>query len=301
METKEIKIKALPVQVAKYWRKVDERMPLNPVVAFIGSTASGKTTCMLNLLLKKQYLKDYYHIFIFSKNYKRDSIWKNVDLEPKYISLEYNEVKIQSILDTQMRKKEKHKEKHGSLDTFKCALIIFDDMISNLRSKYLGLLTTMNRHYRTHIWILSQQFKSISPIIRNQIINWIIFPSNNEGESKRMSEELGSKKFIKFLEHVNKEDYGFLHIDKKSKLKFRYRKGFDTYLELKGNEVIEHDLKIVWSDKNLKTKKCRKVKLNKKKPKKKKNKTKEFNPKMYFEDFLSSESESSSESSYYDE
>ena len=300
METKEIKIKALPVQVAKFWRKVDLRMPLSPVVAFIGSTASGKTTCMLNLLLKKKYLKDYYHVFIFSKNYKRDSIWKNIDLAPKYVSLEYNEVKIQSILDTQMDKKEKHKKKYGNLDKFKPALIIFDDMISNLRSKYLGLLTTMNRHYRTHIWILSQQFKSIAPIIRNQIINWIIFPSNNEGETKRMAEELGGRKFIRFLDHVNKEDYGFLHIDKKSKLKFRYRKGFDKYLELKGNEVTENDLKIKWSDKNLKTKKCRKVKLNKKKPKKKK-KIKEFDPRMYFEDFMSSDSSESSESSCYDE
>ncbi len=293
---KDIKIKPLPVKNAKCWKKVDLRMPLNPVVAFIGSTSSGKTTNMLNLLTKRNMLLNYFKVYIFSKNYHRDSIWKNIQIKDKYISMEMDEDRIEAILDRQMELKEKHKEKYGNTDKFKPAVIIFDDMIQQLRSKYLSMLTTMNRHYSTNIWILSQSFKAINPIIRNQVCNWIIFNSGNDGENNKMAQELGGSKFLQFLNYVSKDNYGFLHIDKKAPLKIRFRKGYDKYLELKNKEVIEHKLCLKWNDNLLKTKKTKKIKLNLK-PKKKK-KEKKFTYNMCFEDFMSSESESDSSSCY---
>ena len=127
---KDIKIKPLPVKIAKCHRKVDLRMPLNPVVAFIGSTSSGKTTNMLNLLTKRNMLLNYFKIFIFSRNFHRDGIWKNVKIDKKYISTEYNEDRIEAILDRQMELKEKFKEKFGNTDCFKPALVIMDDMVN---------------------------------------------------------------------------------------------------------------------------------------------------------------------------
>jgi hypothetical protein len=293
---KDIKIKPLPVKVAKCHRKVDLRLPLNPVVAFVGSTSSGKTTNMLNLLTKRNMLLNYFKVFIFSANFHRDSIWRNIKIPLKYVSTKYDEDRIEAILERQQHLKEKHKEKYGNTDTFKPALIIFDDMIGQLRSRYLSMLTTMNRHYSTHIWILSQSYKAISPVIRNQVCNWIIFPSGNEGETKKMSEELGGKKFLKMMDYVSKINFGFLHIDKKSPLKIRYRKGYDKFLTLRGKDIIEEKLIIKWNDDLLKTKKNRTVKLNKKPTKKKKEK--KFTYSMCFEDYLSSDEESESSSCY---
>ena len=293
---KDLKIKPLPVKIAKCWKKVDLRMPLNPVVAFIGSTSSGKTTNMMNLLTKRNMLKDYYKIFIFSRTYHNDSIWRNIRINPKYVSTEYDEDRIEAILERQIELKEKYKEKHGNTNCFKSSVIIFDDMIQNLRSKYLSMLTTRNRHFSTNIWILSQSYKAINPIIRNQVTNWIIFPSGNSGESKKMADELGGKKFLTFLNYVAKTDYGFLHMDKKSPLKIRYRKGYDKFLTLKGKDVIEEKLILKWNDKLMKTKKSKCVKLNKKTKKKKKEKV--FKYSMCFEDYLSSDEESSSSSCY---
>ena len=59
---KDIKIRPLPVKMAACYRRVDLRMPLNPVVAFIGSTSSGKTTNLLNLLTKRNLLLNYFKI-----------------------------------------------------------------------------------------------------------------------------------------------------------------------------------------------------------------------------------------------
>jgi hypothetical protein len=289
--TEEILIKPLPVQKSKFFRKVDLRLPLDPVVCFIGSTASGKTTNLLNLLTKRKLLLNYFKVFIFSRNFYQDSIWENICIEEKYICLTYSESRIQRILDRQNELKEEQLEKYGNLDKFKPVLIIFDDMIGELRNKFLSILTSMNRHYNIHIFILSQSYKMISPIIRNQCTNWIIYPSSNEGETKKMSDELGGKKFLKFMEFIAQKDYQFLHIAKKSPVKIRYRKGYDKYLELKNNEVIEHKLILKWSDKFLKTKSSKSVKLN---PKPKKKKKKEP---VFFEDYFSS-SESSSSSCY---
>ena len=241
-------------------------------------------------------LLNYFKIYIFSANFQRDTIWRNIKIDDKYISTVYDEDRIEAILDRQMELKQKHQDKYGNTDCFKPALIIFDDMIQQLRSKYLSMLTTMNRHYSTNIWILSQSYKAISPIIRNQVCNWIIFPSGNEGESKKMSEELGGKKFLKFLDYVGKVNYGFLHIDKKSPLKTRYRKGYDKVLTLKGKDIIEEKLVLKWNDNLLKTKKNKSIKLNKKPKKKKKEKV--FTYSMCFEDYLSSDEESSSSSCY---
>jgi len=286
----DINIKPLPVQKSKFFRKVDLRLPLDPVVCFIGSTSSGKTTNLLNLLTKKKLLLNYFKVFIFSRNFYQDSIWENVCIQSKYICLSYSEERIQRILDRQNELKEKQLEKFGNLDKFKPVLIIFDDMIGELRNKYLSILTSMNRHYNVHIMILSQSYKAVSPIIRTNCTNWIIYPSCNEGETKKMGDELGGKKFLKFMEYISQKDYQFLHIAKKSPVKIRYRKGYDKYLELKNNEVFEHKLILKWSDKFLKTKNFRSVKLNPKPKKKKKKK------KIYFEDyFSSSESELSSD------
>ena len=293
---KDIKIRPLPVKTATCYRRVDLRMPLNPVVAFIGSTSSGKTTNLLNLLTKRNLLLNYFKIFIFSKNFHRDSIWRNIKIDDKYVSTEMNENRIEAILDRQMVLKDRYKEKHKNTDNFKPALLIFDDMIQELRNKYLSMLTTMNRHYSTHIWILSQSYKAINPIIRNQVGDWIIFPSGNEGESKKMADELGGKKFLIFLDHVSKSNYGFLHIDKKSNLKTRYRKGYDKYLELKDDDVIEHKLILKWTDNLLKTNRSKSIQLNRKIKKIKK--IKKFSYKMCFEDYLSSSSSSSSSSNY---
>ena len=293
----DLKIKPLPVKLSKYWRKVDLRLPLNPVVAFIGSTSSGKTTNLMNLITKKKFLKDYYKIFIFSKTFDNDSIWRNIKIPDKYVSTEYDEDRIEAILDRQVELRKKYKDKHDTLDGFKPALIIFDDMVQNLRARYLSILTTRNRHFSTNIWILSQSYKAINPIIRNQVTNWIIFPSGNEGESKKMSEELGGKRFLKFLDYVALTDYGFLHIDKKAPIKIRYRKGYDKVLSIKDDKVIEEPLILKWNDNLLKTKKHRVVKINRKVKKKKKAKV--FTYSMCFEDYLSSDEESSSSSSCY--
>ncbi len=293
----DLKIKPLPVKLSKYWRKVDLRLPLNPVVAFIGSTSSGKTTNLMNLITKKKFLKDYYKIFIFSKTFDNDSIWRNIKIPDKYVSTEYDEDRIEAILDRQVELRKKYKDKHGNYDGFKPALIIFDDMVQNLRARYLSILTTRNRHFSTNIWILSQSYKAINPIIRNQVTNWIIFPSGNEGESKKMSEELGGKRFLKFLDYVALTDYGFLHIDKKAPIKIRYRKGYDKVLSIKDDKVIEEPLILKWNDNLLKTKKHRVVKINRKVKKKKKAKV--FTYSMCFEDYLSSDEESTSSSSCY--
>jgi hypothetical protein len=94
-----------------------------------------------------------------------------------------------------------------------------------------------------------------------------------------------------------------LYIARKFKGKKKFRKNFDISLFIKDGKVIEEPLVLPYPKIKKRKQRVRPAKINykPKAPKKKKKEKKEFNPMMYFEDFLSSDSESSSESSYYDE
>lgn len=72
-------------------------------------------------------------------------------------------------------------------------LIVMDDILGEIGhtgNHLINRFTTRNRHHNTSVIIATQNFKSISPTIRNNTSIWIIFRVVNTDEFSKMRKEL---------------------------------------------------------------------------------------------------------------
>ena len=297
----EIKIKKMKTFKQNMHKQIDPRLPHGPLSLFIASTCSGKTNAIINLISRRDMLLGYYKIFIFSSTYYADGAYEaNLKLDDKYISTRYSPTKVEKIIENQLKEKEKCKKEKRPLMPVLC---IIDDLSEVLQDSNLAFLLCKNRHLLVHFWISCQSFrKTINNVIRNQCSDYVIWPQINEMETKKLSSELGGKRIEKFLDHIKKEQFAFLYINKKSPLEIRYRKGFDTYLTLENGVVVEHPLTLKFFPKYLKymedEEECGQRIMNRKKKKKKDTRTKYQKIVDRFFDLSESDEESSSSDFY---
>jgi len=188
------KIPKMPKKNQYFWKPILGELPRGPAVAFIGATTLGKTNLMTHLL--RDYFKDYYKIYIFSKNIHNDTIWEtNFKIKNKYLSSRYSVTKIRSILENQLRIRNKLLRDDKNLKKFQPVLIILDDLLGSagMMSKqsigFLEALFTKNRHFNVVIWFSVQYYKSLSKIIRQNILEWVLFTNDSDDDVKEMLKE----------------------------------------------------------------------------------------------------------------
>lgn len=151
------------------------------VVAIIAGTGCGKSVLLKDLLSHTH--KNYKKIHLMSRTAK---LQKFYDFVPRsMITDDYDEKKLEEIWNSQLKRNEEGK----SLEN---VLVILDDIIASpsyKKSKMLEECSISARHLNITVILLSQNFTSIKPIIRNNIRIAITFQMQSAKERAKFSEQ----------------------------------------------------------------------------------------------------------------
>lgn len=190
----------------------------------IGGVGSGKTTIVINALKHKEfYNKHFDNIYLISPTAKSDDKWGPIVEELEAQNKYYNKCSDQTVQDimdkiteqnekfdeAKAKKKNKNRKSGGIRN-----LIIFDDCIHDLakgsqQSVQNELFTTL-RHKKTSVWITSQKYKALSPLIRNQAKMATFFKPRQSVEKRGILDDLQIPEHL--FDFATNQPNGFFHV-----------------------------------------------------------------------------------------
>jgi hypothetical protein len=192
--------------------KKDKIFDLPFRIALIGSSGSGKTSLLVNLVLNPMYYGNDFegdNIFIISGSMDMDekiqSLVKVKDIPPAHLFKKFNEDKIQVlydfIKDEVLTEMVPHK-------TIKRRLIIFDDVSfsGGLKDKEYGVISEMVcncRKINVSLIFTSQKYTQLSTTIRSQLTGAVFFTMNDK-ELKLISDDFNYGDVKKFKTEFRK-------------------------------------------------------------------------------------------------
>ena len=203
-----------PDERGKY-REVHPHLPRAPFLLIgAGSVRSGKTCALIGLLRdNEQFYGDKYwdKVVVYS-----NSIFN--DPKCKYLEdvFEVHDGFSNTSIEQYIANQKKHKK-----EDMPTGLLVFDDIIHANFSKgianSLNTLATRFRHINTSIMIFVQQFRAISPLIRANATDIMIFKQQSSKQLETIAEEyedLAGESFMDYYNQaINDEPYSFLYID----------------------------------------------------------------------------------------
>lgn len=195
--------------------KIEYGLPEPPFfLTVVAPRKSGKTNLVVDLLTDKDKLYGKFDaVFIWSRTFMLDGKWKNITLPPGSIFTEYVEEELAMIMDAI---EDLHKEVSVNI------LLIFDDMVTEkiMNSHRIGQIESVavrGRHSGTSCIIITQQYLSLSPPVRNNTTNMVIFRVRNGDEMEKITREnrewLTMDEFKKMFFEYTKEPFSFMHIN----------------------------------------------------------------------------------------
>ena len=205
---------------------------------------SGKTNLVIDLLTDKDKLLGKFDaVFIWSRTFYLDPKWKNIDLPPGSIFTEFIEEELAELMDAI---EETYQQIPISI------LLVFDDMVTEkiMNSHRIGQIDSVavrGRHSGTSCIIISQQYLSLSPPVRNNTTNMVIFRVRNGDEMEKIAREnrewLEMDEFKKlFFEYTN-EPYSFMHINnQRQDPKERFHKNWINHGQEKENKICNSEI-----------------------------------------------------------
>jgi len=203
-------IKTLRDEVEKTEGQKQYTMIPPGLTLFCGSTGSGKTVSICNILSKKTMLKNYFDkIIVFSLS-PCPMLIDALGLDKKNFIQDDDPEKVKTILDQQKKLIENEKFEHVPH-----VLLILDDIIQSrsfLRSKVLGELAFAGTHAKVSTWIATQNYMSVPRHIRMNAHAILLFSGVKQTEISRFSDEYGSqflnnKQFKKLVNYCLKDQY----------------------------------------------------------------------------------------------
>lgn len=217
------------------------KLPEQPcVMSFCGLSKSGKTTLLKDTLVDETLLGGYFHtIIFFSPTADCDStITAELDIPEENVYTDFEEDDMKEIIDS--RRTEIKKKGYNKVARTNRVLFIVDDCIAKrgfLNSKTMLDLAATVRHLLISVFFCIQSFNKIPRAVR---INFrgIAFFESNAGEVEVLLNEhrapsLKREEFRQLIHYANKEPYSFLFVNVDAPFQERYRKNFNTILELK--------------------------------------------------------------------
>ena len=217
-------------------RNANINLPKHPFRAvFVGSSNSGKTNVLVNLMLK--------HL-AFDKCF---IICPNASIQPKYLLLKDKMAEVDEAVKKQLLKKvaeynRTHKTKKidpdlvevdpicefheempldllDQLDPKNQNILVFDDCLLNSRrdQEIMCNAFVRGRHRNTSVITLAQSFYKVPRVLRLQANWFVIFHSTNQNELVKLHRECGSnidkKEFVETIMNEIKPRYHFVTID----------------------------------------------------------------------------------------
>ena len=221
----------------------------------ISPVKTGKSTIINNLLLNSEFYDaqerfDSTHII---SNTIANDVTSRFLKEAFDTHDQYNDSIIDGIVE---RQKQFEKE-----DQPEIAVVIDDCLGSIKREGRVNHLASRFRHFNIKLLIISSQnFRAVSPIIRQNATNVIVgSPFPNRKELLKIAEEFGdqfggSEKWIALYKRATPSRYEFIHMDLQSNPPIMY-KNFDEVIAVGENDTIGISEKdIVEEDQNAKKK-----------------------------------------------
>jgi hypothetical protein len=221
------------IQPQGYENGVLPKFPAGMLI--IGRTGSGKTEVMLNMLSNARLLKNYFDEVILWTGIKSDkTMISSLGLKEKNVRNDFTEDQVKAELNKQEKNVDK-KGMHGS----KKVLYIFDDFLNKakfIRSPTLKKIVTANRHINLSYMCLSQYYRGVPPIVRQNVAYLIYFPAS-ELENLKLADEMcppnmSKRNFLKLIKHATDKKYSFLSINTRCEASKQLRKGFNEILQI---------------------------------------------------------------------
>lgn len=211
----------------------------SPSCLIIGPVKSGKSTLVCHMV--NEFYSDFYeekNRFLFSPTATYDPIADEMGIDEEN---RIDENMIEELTEIVEDQKDQIKSK-GKANADKL-LIIFDDITSCKalqRSKIFMKLFCTNRHFNCQVIAISHKYKNIPRTSRLQCGHVIMF-NNSQSELDALCDDfcangLNKKQFMTVINHALKKTDDnpkpFIYINLTADQKERYRKNFDTILEL---------------------------------------------------------------------
>ena len=209
------------------------------LISIVGSTASGKTTLINNLLLNKNMWGGdnckgaFDEVYIFSPSIHLDDSCRF--LREHFITFDmYSDEKLQEILDEQMTYEKKKMPK---------VMIVIDDSVGMIHSNStLNHFLSRYRHWNTSVILSTQAFRALAPIARTNTTHSMIFAVPNENEFNKLDDEFGGiygGQFRKLYEEATNEKFHFLYL-KLRELPAEAYKNFTRKLEYTPSQKLNN-------------------------------------------------------------
>jgi hypothetical protein len=218
----------------------EQVMPKFPFSMMIsGSSGSGKTNLLMNILNKKELYGKYFHyIIVFSPTAgKYDDIYKNLKIPDENFIRNLDKTQLEDIIEC--RKKLIDEKGIEWVAKNSRVLIIMDDVIADrgfLNSNEALILFSLLRHYLCSIIVMMQSYNKLPRPLRINCNAIMVFPCL-QSECEILLDEItpsGIKKrdFEKVLEYATKDKYNFLYINRHADREKMIRKNLDEIIDL---------------------------------------------------------------------
>ena len=184
------------------------KTPFNMYI--VGSTGSGKTYTLLNIL-ERELFQEFGFIFLICPTYQDNRTyqeWKYKD-DPGFIVLDVSQDNVEGYLDIISRNYRNTN-----------SLIILDDCAScqsvKNRTSSLVEFAFHGRHAGFSTVVISQHFKAITPSFRDNVQHLLVFYTLDESDwdtvSKSFLPRLTKKQRDEIYDTLEKEYYSHFHI-----------------------------------------------------------------------------------------
>ena len=196
----------------------------NSMILALGGTGSRKTNSLISFMSLKQ---EFYKIILYSGSTTDEPLYQY--LQEKMPEMEfYNDIdKVPSL------------NEFDDDDKFKEKLIIFDDFINLTKKQQVKInqYLTAGRKFGFSVFVLSQNYVSVSKIITRNINYFIIFKLNDNVSINNIIknhniDDVDPIKFKEAYKYSTAEKLNFFLIDLKGSKNTRFRHNFTEMLSI---------------------------------------------------------------------
>lgn len=205
---------------------------------FNGSSGTGKSTLMANLLTREEmYPKDTWKFkLLISPTAEGDDVQKHIGLKYPWVVSDLK--KAPKILKSIMSHQLKVIKQIGAAKAPQY-LIIYDDVVSDpdfVRSDEFVASFIRARHYNFTTWLGTQSWTATPRRCRLQATN-VFFFAGSQSEIELLANEytptfMVKKQFFKLVQYATDQKYFFLYINKSLPLPERYHKNLNEKINI---------------------------------------------------------------------
>jgi hypothetical protein len=201
-----------------------------------GASGQGKTT-VANHLLSKVYKGYFDKRIMFSPTAEWDPSWKSAKFKKSEIKEELDPDLLFELYEEQ----EEKCKKDGAAKSPR-VLLMFDDCIADLRfmhSPEMLKLFVQGRHCNISLMMLTQSYMKVDRSCRLQATDILFFPSNLSEVDRLVKEHCppncSGRQFKNLVMHATRKKHDFLNIGKRLEESEKFKRNFDTILEISGD------------------------------------------------------------------